>query len=167
METLVKRDQPQRETLGFIKPNTARVFKQLDDLIGEWSAWEKEVDKLPEHHYSPLNPTRFNILADGEENIKTHRILQEKTLVFLENNITGHGFICGRDGSKIDRTDLPLKIRVKHRIDDLDELRACLQYANVPETYWKAKAKEMLAKTVGKAPDIATEIAAKYLQGMS
>ena len=74
METLVKRDQPQRETLGFIKPNTARVFKQLNDLIGEWRAWEKEVDKLPEHHYSPLNPTRVNILTDGEENIKTHRI---------------------------------------------------------------------------------------------
>jgi len=156
-----------RETLSFIKPDTARVFKQLDDLLGEWRAWQKDVDKLPEHPDNRLDPKPFNILADGEDNIKKHRILQERTLVFLENNIAGHGFICGRDGSKIDRIDLPLKIRVKHRMDDLDELRACLQYANVPETYWKAKAKEMLAKTVGKAPDIAIEIAAKYLQGMS
>ena len=149
METLVKRDQPQRETLGFIKPNTARVFKQLDDLIGEWRAWEEEVDKIPEHHYSPLNPTRFNILADGEENIKIHRILQEKTLVFLENNITGHGFICGRDGSKIDRTDLPLKIRVKHRIDDLDELRACLRYANVHRFPGHAGTPQRVPRQVG------------------
>jgi hypothetical protein len=163
MEVLLQINQPQRQTLSFIKPDTARIVKQLDDLIGEWRAWEKEVDKLPEHHFNPLYPIHFNVLEDGEENLKSHRILQEKTLVFLENNIVGHGFICGRDGSKIDRTDLPLKIRVKHRIDDLDELRACLQYANVPETYWKAKAKEMLAKTVGKAPDIATDIAAKNL----
>jgi hypothetical protein len=163
----MERDQPQRETLAFLKPNTAQVLKQLDDLIGEWCAWQREVDKLPEHPYNRLDPKPFNILADGEENIKKHRILQEKTLVFLENNIAGHGFIRGRDGSKIDATGLPLKFRVKHRMDELDELRACLQYANVPETYWKAKAKEMLAKTVGKAPDIATEIAAKYLQGMS
>lgn len=163
----MERDHPQREALAFLKSNTARVIKQLDALIGEWRSWEKEVDNLPKHPVNRLDPKPFNILADGEENIKKHRILQEKTLVFLENNITGHGFICGRDGSKIDRTDLPLQFRVKHRMDDLDELRACLQYANVPETYWKAKAKEMLAKTVGKAPDVATDIAAKYLQGMS
>jgi len=31
-------------------------------------------------------------------------------------------------------------------IDDLDELRACLQYAKVPDAYWKAKGKEMLEK---------------------
>jgi hypothetical protein len=69
-----------------------------------------------------------------EQNIKRHRILQEKTLAFLEENIIGHGFISGRDGTKIDRTDLRLNIRVKHRIDDLDELRACLEYANEAPT---------------------------------
>ena len=69
--------------------------------------------------------------------------------------------------TRIDRTDLRLNIRVKHRMDDLDELRACLPYAKVPEAYWKARAKEMLGKTVGMAPEMATEIAAKYLQGMS
>jgi hypothetical protein len=55
---------------------------------------------------------------------------RNKLLFSSKNNIIGHGFILGRDGTKIDRTDLRLNIRVKHRIDDLDELRACLEYAN-------------------------------------
>jgi hypothetical protein len=54
---------------------------------------------------------------------------------------------------------------VKHRIDDLDELHACLPYAKVPDGYWKAKAKEMLSKVAGKAPEVAAQIAEKYLQG--
>ncbi len=156
-------DQPKRETLALTNPNKAWVFKELDTLIIEWRAWQREVEEIKDH---PFNQTQSNVYADGEENIKKHRILQEKTLVFLENNIAGHGFIRGRDGTKIDRNDLRLRIRVKHRIDDLDELRACLPYAKVPDAYWKAKAKEMLEKTVGKGPDLATDIAAKYLQGM-
>jgi hypothetical protein len=45
-------------------------------------------------------------------------------------------------------------------------LRACIQYAKVPEAYWKATAKEMLEKVAGKGPELATDIAAKYLQGI-
>jgi hypothetical protein len=117
-----------RETLAFTNPNNkARVIKKLDALLGEWRSWEKEVAEIRDHPYNRMIQT--DVYADGEENIKKHRILQEKTLVFLENNISSHGFIRGRDGTKIDRTDLRLNIRVKHRIDDLDELRACLQYA--------------------------------------
>ena len=87
-------------------------------------------------------------------------------MTFLDNNLEGHGFIYGRDGTKIDRTDLRLDIRVKHRVNDLEVLRACIQYAKVPEAYWKATAKEMLEKVTGKGPELATEIAAKYLQGI-
>jgi len=76
--------------------------------------------------------------------------------VFLDNNIEGHGFIYGRDSTRIDRTDLRLDI-----------LRACIQYAKVPEAYWKATAKEMLEKVAGKGPELATDIAAKYLQGIT
>jgi hypothetical protein len=159
----MKSDEPKRGTLALTNPNKAGVFKELDALINEWRAWQQEVEEIKDHSF---NHTQSKVYADGEENIKKHRILREKTLVFLENNIAGHGFVRGRDGTKIDRNDLRLKIRVKHRMDDLDELRACLPYAKVPEGYWKAKAKEMLDKTVGKAPDLATDIAAKYLQGM-
>jgi hypothetical protein len=115
------------ETLAFKNPNKAWVIKELDALIGEWRAWQTEVAEIKDHPYD--RSMQSAVYADGEDNIKKHRILQAKTLEFLVNNIIGHGFICGRDGTKIDRDDLRLKIRVKHRMDDLDELRARLEYA--------------------------------------
>jgi hypothetical protein len=118
----------QREPLAFKNPNNkAAIIKRLDALIAEWRAWQKEVEQLGDDPHDPFLPKPGNIGADGEENIEKHRILQAKTLEFLDQTITGHGFISGRDGTKIDRTDLRLKIRVKHRIADLDELRACLE----------------------------------------
>ena len=74
----MERDHPQREALAFLKSNTARVIKQLDALIGEWRSWEKEVDNLPKHPVNRLDPKPFNILADGEENIKKTKSYTEK-----------------------------------------------------------------------------------------
>jgi hypothetical protein len=159
----MERNQPKRETLAFTNPNKAWVIKELHQLIAEWRSWQKDVEEIKDHPYN--HQTHSEIYADGEENIKRHRILQEKTLVFLENNISGHGFIRGRDGTKIDRDDLRLAIRVKHRIDDLDELSACLSYAKVPDGYWRTKAAELVSKIAGKAPDVAIDLATKYLQG--
>lgn len=75
-----------------------------------------------------------------------HAILQVKTFTFVDNNISGHGFIHGRDGRHVDRTDLRLKIRVKHRIQELEELRASIPYAAVPDAFWKEKAKTLISK---------------------
>ena len=122
----------QREKLAFRNPNKEWVVKELDALICEWRGWQKEVEKLGEDPYNPVDPRPGRILADGEENIQRHKILQAKTLEFLENNNADHGFINGRDGTHVDRTDLRLKFRVKHRLDELDELRACLEYAEEP-----------------------------------
>lgn len=160
-------NEPKRQTLALTNPNRKWVVKELDALIEEWRAWRKEVTQIPVEPRNRYDPKPENVLADGEDNIQKHHILQEKTLVFLDNNIEGHGFIYGRDGTRIDRTDLRLDIRVKHRINDLDVLRACIQYAMVPQAYWKATAKEMLEKVAGKAPELATDIAAKYLQGIT
>ena len=161
------RNEPKRETLALINPNKKWVVKELDGLIEEWHAWKKEVGKIPVEPRDHNDPRPDNVLADGEENIQRHHVLQEKTLAFSDNNVEGHGFIYGRDGTKIERTDLRLDIRVKHRVNDLEVLRACVQYAKVPEAYWKATAKEMLEKVAGKAPELATDIAAKYLQGIT
>jgi hypothetical protein len=158
-------NEPQRLTLALTNPNQKWVVKELDALIDEWRAWEQEVAKIPIPPRNRFDPRPEDIWADGEENIQKHSVLQEKTLVFLDNNIEGHGFIYGRDGTKIDRTDLRLDIRVKHRVNDLEVLRASVQYAKVPEAYWKAKAKEMLDRIAGKAPEAAIDLAAKYLQG--
>ncbi len=160
-------NEPKRLTLALTNPNKRWVVKELDALIEEWRAWQDEVRKIPVPPRDRLDPRPDNVLADGEENIQRHHVLQEKTLTFLDNNIDGHGFIYGRNGTMIDRTDLRLDIRVKHRVNDLEVLRACIQYAKVPEAYWKATAKEMLEKVAGKAPELATDIAAKYLQGIT
>lgn len=159
-------NEPKRLILALTNPNKKWVVKELDALIEEWCAWQAQVRRIPVPPRNPNYPTRDEVLADGEENIQIHKVLQEKTLVFLDNNIEGHGFIYGRDGTKIDRTALRLDIRVKHRVNDLEVLRACIQYAKVPEGYWKATAKEMLEKVAGKGPELATEIAARYLQGI-
>jgi hypothetical protein len=125
----------QRERLAFTNPTKKEwVIKELDTLIGQWRAWQQEVDKLGDDPQNPFDPRPGQILADGQENITKHRILQAKTLEFLEQNITGHGFIRGRDGTHVDRTDLRLKFRVKHRLEELDELRACLEYAGGDHT---------------------------------
>jgi len=134
----------QRETLAFRNPNKEWVVKELDALICEWRGWQKEVEKLGEDPHNRFDPKPGRILADGEENIQKHKILRAKTLEFLENNIAGHGFISGRDGTHVDRTDLRLKFRVKHRLDELDELRACLEYAG--DTTVKEK---MIGSTIG------------------
>ncbi len=159
----MERDHPKREPLALINSNKAWVFKEIDALISEWNDWQRAVHEIKDQPYD--HQTQSAVYADGEANLKKHRILLEKTLVFLDNNISGHGFIYGRDGTRIDRDDLRLEIRVKHRIDDLDQLRASLQYAKVPDGYWKSKAKEMVDKMAGKAPEAALDIAASYLKG--
>ncbi len=156
-------ERPKRESLALTNPNKSWVIKELDSLISEWRAWQKTVEAIKDHPYD--RQTQSEVSADGEANLKKHRILQEKTLVFLDNNIAGHGFIRGRDGTSTDRDDLRLRIRVKHRVDDLDELWACLNYAMVPDGYWKSKAKEMVDKMAGKAPEAALDIAASYIRG--
>lgn len=93
-----------------------------------------------------------------------HEVLQAKTLTFLNNNIRGHGFIRGFDGRHIDRTDLRLRIRVEHRLRDLEILRACLQYAKVPEAFWKQKGKELVDRLLDKSGDAAIDVAASYLK---
>jgi hypothetical protein len=159
--------EPKRLILRLTNPNKSWVVNELDRLIDEWRDWQSEVAEIPIEPRNPYYPAPENVSADGEDNIQRHHVLQEKTLVFLDNNIEGHGFIYGRDGTRVDRTDLRLDIRVKHRVNDLDVLRACIQYAKVPESYWRTTAKEMLEKIAGKAPDLATDIAAKYLQGIT
>lgn len=152
------------QTLAFKNPKKEWVVQELEKLRDEWAKWQREVNQIEDHPYDRMQQSA--VMADGAENLKRHRILQAKTIVFLDNNLEGHGFVHGRDGSKIDRDDLRLKIRVQHRLDDLDELRACLAYAKVPDSYWTAKAKELVDKIANKAPEAAIEVAARYLKGL-
>src|ERR1700719_4096058 len=94
----------QREPLAFKNPNRTCVIKKLDALIARWRAWEKEVTEIQDHPYNRM--TQSEVYADGEDNIKRHEFFRNKLLFSSKNNIIGHGFMLGRDGTKIDRTDL-------------------------------------------------------------
>jgi hypothetical protein len=152
----------QVENIAITNPNRAWVVSEFEKLYAEWLSWHNEVVRLQDQPYD--RNTQSEVLADGEDNMRKHDILQAKTLTFLNNNIAGHGFISGFDGRHIDPTDLRLKIRVKHRMHELDMLRACLEYAKVPEAYWKQKGKELVEKLLNKSGDAAVNIAASYLK---
>ena len=152
----------QIEPLEITNPNRAWVVAELDQLYAEWLAWQQEVEKIIDQPYD--RQTQSEVFADGEAMMRRHDVLQAKTLTFLNNNVRGHGFIRGFDGRGIDRTDLRLRIRVKHRLHQLDMLQASLQYAKVPESFWKQKAKELLDNVAKKTGDAAIDVAASYLK---
>jgi hypothetical protein len=152
----------QVDLLEITSTNTAWVVAELDALYAEWLEWQREVEKIVDQPYD--RQTQSDVFADGEAMMHRHEVLQAKTLTFLNNNVRGHGFIRGFDGQRIDRTDLRLRIRVKHRMHQLDLLRASLQYAKVPESFWKQKGKELVDKIAKKTGDAAIDVAASYLK---
>jgi hypothetical protein len=154
--------EEQITNLAITNPNKSWVVKELTKLIDEWVAWQKEVDQIQDHAYDPN--TQLDVFADGEENMEKHEILQAKTLTFLNNNIEGHGFIKGFDGGSCDRTDLRLQHRVKHRLKQLKILQACLQYAEVPDSFWKKKGKELVEKIANLPADVAAQVASEWLK---
>jgi hypothetical protein len=152
----------QIEKLEIVSPNYAWVMAEFDQLYAEWMAWESSVAQIVDQPYD--SSSQSEVYADGEENIHRHDILQVKTLTFLNNNIKGHGFIDGFAGGNVDRTDLRLKVRVKHRLHQLEMLRASLKYAKVPEAFWKHKSKELLDKLAKKGSEAAIDVVAGYLR---
>lgn len=152
----------QVENIEITNPNHAWVMSEFEKLYSEWVSWQAEVAQIVDHSYD--RSTYSEVFADGEKNMHRHDILQAKTLTFLNNNIKGHGFIRGFDGTHIDRTDLRLRVRVKHRMHQLDMLKASLEYAKVPEAFWKQKGKELVEKLLKKSGDAAVDVAASYLK---
>ncbi len=144
------------KNLEITNPNHAWVASELDKLFLEWSDWQQEVIQIVDRPYD--RNRQSEVFADGEEMMLRHKIIQAKTLTFLNNNIEGHGFLG------FDRTDLRLNVRVKHRVEELEILKACLQYARVPESYWKQKGKELVENLAKKTGDSAIDIAASYLK---
>lgn len=152
----------QVEYLEVLTPNREWVLTELEKLYAEWKSWEVEVAGIVDQPFD--RNTQTEVFADADENRRKHEILQAKTLTFLNNNIKGHGFISGFDGDGTDRRDLRLRVRVKHRMLNLDMLRASMPYARVPEGFWKQKSREMLDRLSKKTGEAAIEVAASYLK---
>ncbi len=150
------------ENLTITNPRKSWVVEELEALIKEWEDWQGFVATIEDHTYN--KQTHSEVYADGEENMEKLSILQMKTITFLDNNTSGHWFIIGRNINGVDRTDLRLPIRVKHRLRDLREIHASLQYALLTDSFWKEKGKEMIDKIANKSPEAALEIVSSYLK---
>ena len=154
--------QIQPSTLALKTRRKRRIIKELDAFISQWRSWEKDVAQIKDHPYDRM--MQSSVYLDGEENMKRHTILQERTLAFLNKNIVGHGFICGQQSENVDRMDLRLNVRVKHRLHDLDVLRARIEYAEVPRRFEKTA--KTLSNIGNKLLGIIPDCLAKYLQSL-
>lgn len=148
--------------LRVTNPRNHWVRDEINKLIYEWKDWQKHVSLIKDFPYNAQ--TQLDVFADGVENMERHGILQMKTITFLDNNTEGHWFINGRDGTGCDRTDLRLSHRVSHRLSELKEIEASLEYALVTDSYWKQKAKKMIDKIADNTPEAALDIATNYLK---
>ncbi|WP_167685700.1 hypothetical protein [Parasedimentitalea denitrificans] len=155
--------EKKREMLAFKNSNRAWVMAELKKLFDEWEAWAKFVQTIEDHPFD--RNTQSEIFADGVENLDKHDILRTKTLTFLDNNIQGHNFMRSNEYEEpFERTDLRLILRVPHRIKDLKVLLASLEYALVPDGFWKERGKSLLNSIEDKAPDSALRIVESYLR---
>jgi hypothetical protein len=147
-----------------VNPNKAWCVKEVDKLLYEWRSGNQVVQNLAD---SPdFNPsTCSEAIKDGRDNLKKHEILREKTLVFLRNNFTGYEFILEK-WSTHPHEDVTsrLRRRVPEWVHRLEMLQAALEYARVPDGFWKEKGKELVSAIAKKAPEKAAEIAAAYLK---
>lgn len=127
--------------------NKAQITDALNKLYMEWLEWSEQVKLIEDHPYD--KNTHAGCYADGEQNIQKHRILREKTLTFLNNNIQGHNFMSAQTSEWPSEYELNrLAIRVPERIHELDILKESLQYATAPDSFWKEQGKKFVANLV-------------------
>ena len=135
--------EEQIEKLTFLSPKKEWITKEFNSLLEEWLCWEEEVSNIVDKPYD--HNTQLEVFADGEDMMQKHNALQARTLTFLNNNLSGHGFIKGMDERNCDRTDLRLSHRVKHRLQELRVIEESIEYA---EGYWSKKIKVLAAPVV-------------------
>lgn len=153
-----------REVFAIANPNKPWVVQELDKLRKEWAEWLEFGRGLGESPDFDPN-TCTECIKDGFDNLHKHEVLREKTLVFIGNNFTGYSFLFENWPSH-PHEDITSRIirKAPSWIKRLDTLVACIEYARVPDGYWKAKGKELVDALAKAAPEKAAEIAASYLK---
>lgn len=145
----------QIENIEILNPNRTWVVSEFEKLYSQWQSWKQEVDAIVDQPYD--RNTHSDVFADGKDMMLKHDVLQAKTLTFLNNNVRGHGFIRGFNGQHIDRTDLRLKIRVEHRMRDLEMLRETLIAG-----YGRSGKGETARSATQSSPEESSNIVAKF-----
>jgi hypothetical protein len=153
-----------REILTLTNPNKGWVVNELGKLQGEWAIWLETVRHLPDSpDYNPQ--TCSEAIKDGFANRRSHDVLREKTLVFIGNNISGYAFIFENWPSYPHEDNAGRLVNiVPSWIHRLEILFACIEYARVPDSFWKAKAKQLVDEVIKTTPDKAVDIAAAVLK---
>lgn len=153
-----------REVLAIANSNKAWVVSELEKLRKEWSDWMVVAENLPDSPDYDANTCTVAI-KDGFANRRKHDVLREKTLVFIANNFAGYGFLFENWPSypHEDNTSRLADI-VPGWMHRLEVLGACIEYARVPDGFWKEKGKELVSVIAKTAPEKAAEVAASYLK---
>lgn len=156
-----------REPLIIVSPNKGLIVNQLDNLLVEWKQWLKIAEQLSAGPDSPdYNPnTCTEAIKDGFENRRRHTILRDKTLVFIGNNFSGYGFLFDNWPTPPHEANTRRLVTIiPGWIHRLETLSACIEYARVTDSFWRAKGKELVDKVIETTPDKAAEIAASFLK---
>jgi hypothetical protein len=111
---------------------------------------------------STLRPVRKQ---DGFANIRKHELLRERTLVFIANNFTGYGFLF-ENWQSHPHEDVTSRLarRVPGWIHRLETIGSCIEYARVPDSFWKAKGKQLVDEIIKATPEKAVDVATSYLK---
>lgn len=151
------------ENLEMKNPNKSWVIKELGKLIGEWETWCEFTKVIPDHEYN--SNTQTIVFMDGEENIHKHEILVQKTVTFLTNNFVNFTFmIRSRNGQLYEGHDCRLQLNAKYRLNELKAIQNSIDYAVVPDSFWKQKGIQIVDKLADKSPEVAAELVTHYLK---
>ena len=153
-----------REIFTITNPNKGWVVDKLDELRQEWEQWLQTVRHLLDSpDYNPQTCTEA--IKDGFANRELHRVLRDKTLVFIGNHFSGYAFLFENWPSFLHENNIGrLANIVPDWIRRLNTLSECIEYARVTDGFWKEKGKQLTDAIVKAAPEKAAEIAATYLK---
>ena len=156
-------NRKQAARLEITNANAAWVTAELQKLYAEWIEWNKFAERIEDHPYD--KSSQADCFADGRDNLQKHEILRTKTLTFLDNNLRGHNFMLSNEYDRpFENNLLRLRDRVPHRVHELNILIASLQYAIVPDGFWKEQGKKMVEQLAMTGPEKAIDVAASWLR---
>ena len=153
-----------RQIFSITNSNKGWVVQELDKLRDEWARWLEVAQNLGESSdYDPRTHTES--IKDGFVNRRRHYVLREKTLVFIGNNFSGYEFLFMK-WPPYPHEDCTSRLAniIPSWIHRLETLSSSIEYARVPEGFWKEKGKQLVDEVVKAAPEKAAEIAASYLK---
>lgn len=143
------------------------VVNQLDGLRSEWTKWMEEAKALARGPNSPdYDPkTCTEAIMDGFDKRDQHDILRERTLVFIGNNFEGYEFLFENwPTPPYESNTSRLSTIVPTWLKRLETLAAAIEYARVPDGFWKERGKQLVTKIANMAPDKAADAVAAVLK---